>query len=211
MPALPDLLARLMGKPADADADAPAVPDATRLRVLMVCMGNICRSPTAEAVLRHRLSEAGLANVVAVDSAGTHAYHLGSPPDARSSQAGAQRGYELAHLRARKVQPQDYAEFDLLLAMDWDNLALLEENCPSDLRRRLRRLTEFIPSTHALAGSPVVPDPYYGGPAGFEHVLDLIEAACDGLVAHLQMRLSHMPPPHEAQAGDSGKPRREVD
>lgn len=215
MSALPDLLARLLGKPADAQADAqadaPAVPDATRLRVLMVCMGNICRSPTAEAVLRQRLSDAGLAEVVAVDSAGTHAYHLDSPPDARSSQAGAQRGYELAHLRARKVQPQDYADFDLLLAMDWDNLALLEENCPSDLRRRLRRLTEFIPNSHPLAGSPVVPDPYYGGPAGFEHVLDLIEAACDGLVAHLQAQLAHMPSSEGATPLDAGKPRREVD
>ncbi len=192
------MLSRLIGKsfgvntPAKSPAGAmPTQPEA-RVRVLMVCMGNICRSPTAEAVLRHRLSEAGLADAVAVDSAGTHAYHLDSPPDARSSQAGAQRGYELAHLRARKVQAQDYAHFDLLLAMDWDNLALLEENCPSDLRPRLRRLTEFIPNSHPLAGSPVVPDPYYGGPAGFEHVLDLVEAACDGLVTHLQMRLAHL-------------------
>lgn len=188
------MLSRLIGKSFGASTpdDAPPTPPEARLRVLMVCMGNICRSPTAEAVLRQRLYEAGLADAVAVDSAGTHAYHLDSPPDARSSQAGAQRGYELAHLRARKVQAQDYADFDLLLAMDWDNLALLEENCPSDLRPRLRRLTEFIPNGHPLAGSPVVPDPYYGGPAGFEHVLDLVEAACEGLVAHLQVRLMHM-------------------
>lgn len=208
MSTLPDLLSRLLGKPASADATGAsnAATDAARLRVLMVCMGNICRSPTAEAVLRQRLADAGLAEVVAVDSAGTHAYHLGSPPDARSSQAGAQRGYQLSHLRARKVQPQDYADFDLLLAMDWDNLALLEENCPSDLRRRLRRLTEFIPNSHPLAGSPVVPDPYYGGPAGFEHVLDLVEAACDGLVAHLQMRLAHMAGPDGSATPNSGNP-----
>jgi len=193
-----NMLSRLIGKSlggntsANPPGDAASTPPEARLRVLMVCMGNICRSPTAEAVLRHRLSAAGLADVVAVDSAGTHAYHLDSPPDARSSQAGAQRGYELAHLRARKVQAQDYAHFDLLLAMDWDNLALLEENCPSDLRPRLRRLTEFIPHSHPLAGTPVVPDPYYGGPSGFEHVLDLIEAATEGLVTHLQMRLAHM-------------------
>ena len=188
------MLSRLIGKSlgvSSPDDAAPTQPEA-RLRVLMVCMGNICRSPTAEAVLRQRLNEAGLADAVAVDSAGTHAHHLDSPPDARSSQAGAQRGYELTHLRARKVQAQDYGHFDLLLAMDWDNLALLEENCPSDLRPRLRRLTEFIPNSHPLAGSPVVPDPYYGGPAGFEHVLDLVEAACDGLVEHLQMRLAHL-------------------
>jgi len=189
-----NMISRLMGNAFGVAASsdvAPAQPEA-RVRVLMVCMGNICRSPTAEAVLRHRLTQAGLSDVVAVDSAGTHAYHLGSPPDARSSQAGARRGYEMAALRARKVQPQDYAQFDLLLAMDWDNLALLEENCPSDLRHRLRRLTEFIPNSHPLAGSPVVPDPYYGGPSGFEHVLDLVEAACDGLIEHLRMRIAHM-------------------
>ena len=188
------MLSRLIGRSLGGNSPAgatPAQPEA-RVRVLMVCMGNICRSPTAEAVLRQHLADVGLAEAVAVDSAGTHAYHLDSPPDERSSQAGAQRGYELAHLRARKVQPQDYAQFDLLLAMDWDNLALLEENCPSDLRHRLRRLTEFIPSSHPLAGSPVVPDPYYGGPGGFEHVLDLVEASCEGLVEHLQMRLAHM-------------------
>ncbi len=189
-----NMLSRLIGKSLGGNASADAAPTQpeARIRVLMVCMGNICRSPTAEAVLRHRLADAGLDDAVAVDSAGTHAYHLDSPPDARSSQAGAQRGYELAHLRARKVQAQDYADFDLLLAMDWDNLALLEENCPSDLRPRLRRLTEFIPHSHPLVGSPVVPDPYYGGPSGFEHVLDLVEAACEGLVAHLQMRLAHL-------------------
>lgn len=192
------MLSRLIGKSwgANTSTNTPVAASApqpeARVRVLMVCMGNICRSPTAEAVLRQRLADAGLAEVVAVDSAGTHAYHLGSPPDARSSQAGSQRGYALSHLRARKVQPQDYADFDLLLAMDWDNLALLEENCPSDLRHRLRRLTEFIPRSHPLVGSPVVPDPYYGGPGGFEHVLDLVEASCEGLVEHLQMRLAHM-------------------
>ena len=190
------LLSRLLGKsPNEAVSDPTAAADgaaAPRLRVLMVCMGNICRSPTAEAVLRQRLDQAGLADVVWVDSAGTHAYHLDSPPDARSCEVGQQRGYVLADLRARKVVPRDYEAFDLLLAMDWDNLSLLEEGCPSDLRKRLRRLTEFIPHSHPLAGAQVVPDPYYGGPAGFEHVLDLVEASCDGLVAHLQMRLAHL-------------------
>ena len=185
------LLSRILGATgvtAPGDASIERNPGA-RVRVLMVCMGNICRSPTAEAVLRHRLSQAGLAEHVLVDSAGTHAYHLGSPPDARSAQAGEQRGYQLAHLQARKVQPQDYEAFDLLLAMDWDNLALLEERCPDDQRRKLRRLTEFIPGRHPLAGSVVVPDPYYGGREGFDHVLDLVEAACDGLMEHLRMRL----------------------
>jgi len=144
------LLSRLLGKsPNEAVSDPTAAADgaaAPRLRVLMVCMGNICRSPTAEAVLRQRLDQAGLADVVWVDSAGTHAYHLDSPPDARSCEVGQQRGYVLADLRARKVVPRDYEAFDLLLAMDWDNLSLLEEGCPSDLRKRLRRLTEFIPT-----------------------------------------------------------------
>ena len=188
------LLSRLLGK--SPDELTPQLPSASeapppRLRVLMVCMGNICRSPTAEAVLRHRLERAGLTADVWVDSAGTHAYHVGNPPDERSQEAGARRGYSLASLRARKVAQSDYAAFDLLLAMDWDNLGLLEESCPTDLRRRLRRLTEFIPVDHPLAGAPVVPDPYYGGPAGFEHVLDLIEASCDGLVEHLRQRLAH--------------------
>ncbi|MCH8180994.1 MAG: low molecular weight phosphotyrosine protein phosphatase [Proteobacteria bacterium] len=195
------ILSRWLGQPDRTGSDdAAAAPP--RLRVLMVCMGNICRSPTAEAVLRAHLVQAGLDQDVAVDSAGTHAYHLGSPPDARSREAGQQRGYALGHLRARKVQPQDYADFDLLLAMDWDNLALLEEGCPSDLRPRLRRLTEFIPADHALAGAPVVPDPYYGGPAGFEHVLDLIEAASQGLVPHLQARLAGLPPRASSSAPD---------
>ena len=157
-------------------------------RVLMVCMGNICRSPTAEGVLRHKLQQAGLADRVQVDSAGTHASHVGEQPDARSRKYAQQRGYDLSDIRARRVQPQDYTRFDLLLAMDWDNLALLEAGCPDEpaMRRRLRRLTEFVPVQSELAGAQVVPDPYYGGPEGFEHVLDLIEAACEGLVAHLK-------------------------
>jgi protein-tyrosine phosphatase len=181
---MPNLLSRLLGKPT-----LEPQPGA-RLHVLMVCMGNICRSPTAEAVLRQRLDKAGLADIVVVDSAGTHAHHVGSPPDPRSCDVAALRGYELTHLRARKVVQQDYDRFDLLLAMDWDNLALLEESCPADLRRKLHRLTQFIPNSHPLAGAPVVPDPYYGGPEGFMHVLDLVEAACDGLVAHVQMRVA---------------------
>ena len=185
------LLSRILGATGVASPGDAAVernPDA-RVRVLMVCMGNICRSPTAEAVLRQRLERAGLADQVEVDSAGTHAHHVGSPPDDRSQEAGGRRGYRLEGLRARKVTPLDFERFDLLLAMDRDNLALLEERCPDGQRRKLRRLTEFISGRHPLAGAVVVPDPYYGGPEGFEHVLDLIEAASDGLVEHLRMRL----------------------
>lgn len=150
--------------------------------ILVVCMGNICRSPTAEAVLRHKLRGAGLHDAVMVDSAGTHAWHAGSPPDARSVAHAARRGYDLTGLRAREVVEADFDQFDLILAMDWDNLTLLEERCPPPYRRKLGRLTEHC----RLHDSPVVPDPYAGGAQGFEEVLDLVEDACDGLVTMLR-------------------------
>lgn len=183
------MFSRLFGKAQPPVAD----PD---YRVLMVCMGNICRSPTAEAVLRHKLQQLGLHERVQVDSAGTHAYHVGSPPDERSQKHARARGYDLAALRARKFDPSDLDYFDLILAMDWDNLALLEEACPPSqpARRKLRRLTEFVTHDSAHAGAQVVPDPYYGGPAGFDAVLDLVEAACDGLVAHIQQKLDGQAP-----------------
>lgn len=179
------MLSKIFGR-----ASAPLIEP--EYRVLMVCMGNICRSPTAEAVLRHRLQQQGLDQRVQVDSAGTHAYHVGSPPDERSQKHARQRGYDLAPLRARRVDPSDYDYFDLILAMDWDNLSLLEEGCPPEpvFHRKLRRLTEFIPSDSKLVGAQVVPDPYYGGPSGFDAVLDLVEAACDGVVQHIQIQLS---------------------
>ncbi|HUG21119.1 low molecular weight protein-tyrosine-phosphatase [Piscinibacter sp.] len=152
----------------------------TARRVLMVCMGNICRSPTAEAVLRHKLREAGLDHVV-VDSAGTHAYHVGDPPDPRSTRHASRRGYDLSALRARKVCRADFEQFDLVLAMDWENLELLGDQCPAEHRGKLRRLTEFARRLDA----EIVPDPYYSGADGFEHVLDIVEDACEGLVAHL--------------------------
>lgn len=162
--------------------------DQARIRVLMVCMGNICRSPTAEVVLRHKLQAVGLGQWVHVDSAGTHGSHVGSAPDERSQRHARQRGYEMAELKARKVDPSDFSHFDLILAMDWDNLALLEARCPPDpkVRRKLKRLTDYLPANGPHAGAQSVPDPYYGGPEGFEAVLDLIESACDGLVTHLQ-------------------------
>lgn len=156
-------------------------------RILLVCMGNICRSPTAEGVLRARLAAAGLADRVEVDSAGTHDYHVGAPPDHRSQAHAARRGVDLSALRARQVCAGDFERFDLLLAMDHDNLELLEEACPDPhLRAKLGLLMRFGPQ----AGSEVVPDPYDGGPAGFDHVLDLVEAASDGLVKHLSKTLT---------------------
>ncbi len=148
-------------------------------------MGNICRSPTAHGVFRDRVRRAGLEHLVEVDSAGTHNYHPGEAPDRRSQRAAAIRGYDLSDLRARQIRDDDFERHQLLLAMDWDNLALTEELCPPSQRRKLRRLTEFC-RRHDAA---VVPDPYYGGDAGFMHVLDLIEDACDGLLAHVQQQL----------------------
>ncbi|GAB4212775.1 MAG: low molecular weight protein-tyrosine-phosphatase [Rhodoferax sp.] len=153
--------------------------------LLFVCMGNICRSPTAHAVMQARVDAAGLTQRVRVDSAGTHAYHVGEPPDARAQVHARQRGYDLSRLRARAVTAGDYARFDLVLAMDWDNLALLQADCPPAYEPRLRRLTEFC----LQFDSPVVPDPYYGGDAGFEHVLDLIEDASLGLLRHVERQL----------------------
>lgn len=157
----------------------------------MICMGNICRSPTAEAVLRHQLQREGLDALVEVDSAGTHGYHIGNPPDPRSQEHAALRGYDLAPLRARQVSALDFRDFDLLLAMDADNLAMLEHNCPSpELRGRLARLLDFLPQGSSHRGTLAVPDPYYGGEQGFSHVLDLVESACEGLVGHLRQRLA---------------------
>ncbi len=163
--------------------DPPAV-----IQILMVCMGNICRSPTAEGVLRAKVAQAGLASRVLIESAGTHNYHPGSPPDERSQQHALRRGIDLSGLRARQVLQDDYADFDLILAMDWDNLALLQVDCPPQYAAKLKLLMEFAVTSadSANAVSAVVPDPYHGGEAGFEQVLDLVELACDGLVRHLQ-------------------------
>jgi protein-tyrosine phosphatase len=154
--------------------------------ILMVCMGNICRSPTAEAVLRHMLMETELANAVSIDSAGTLGYHVGQPPDARSQQHAARRGYDLSSLRARQVRAKDFEEFDLILAMDYQNLGELEDMCPPQHRHKLRRLMEFAPP----GINDIVPDPYTGGPRMFEGVLDHIEAACRGLLVYVRQRLA---------------------
>lgn len=151
----------------------------------MVCMGNICRSPTAEGVLRHKLKQAGLQARVRVDSAGTISSHAGEPPDPRSQTHALRRGYKLADLRARQVQASDFERFDWILAMDRDNLDYLHEACPDEFRPKLKRLLEFAPHL----GRDEVPDPYYGGPAGFDAVLDLIEVACDGLIQRLRQDL----------------------
>lgn len=167
-----------------APADTGASAD---LRVLMVCTGNICRSPTAEGALRARLAHAGLAQRVWVDSAGTQGYHTGEAPDPRAVRAAAQRGYDLAGQRARPVVPEDFMRFDWLLAMDEDHLDWLRRKAPTGSRARVELLMPFARHHSDVLN---VPDPYYGAPAGFERVLDLVEDACDGLLPQLQDQLA---------------------
>jgi len=154
--------------------------------ILFVCMGNICRSPTAHGVLRHRVAEQGMAARVRVESAGTHGYHIGRPPDERSQAHAARRGYDLSDLRARQISMTDFERHDLILVMDQDNLAQVREQCPAHHLHKVRRFTEFCLRREADA----VPDPYFGGAGGFEQVLDLVEDACDGLLQHVQQRLA---------------------
>jgi protein-tyrosine phosphatase len=149
-----------------------------KYRILFVCMGNICRSPTAEAVFYKRLANQKLLHKVKIDSAGTHNFRPDTPPDERSQMHALKRGYDMSHLRARQIVDSDFEEFDLLLTMDWDNRALLEERCPAQHLHKVRGLAEFLQKSQAS----VIPDPYYGGDQGFEQVLDLIEEASDGLM-----------------------------
>jgi len=151
--------------------------------ILFVCMGNICRSPTAEGVFRHFVHEAGLAERVAVDSAGTHAYHVNEPPDRRARAAAERRGYSLDQIRARRVEAADYERFDYVIAMDRDNLTLLTEQSEVGHHDKIRLFLEF-----AQADEDEVPDPYYGGATGFERVLDLVEDASRGLLETLKSR-----------------------
>ncbi|NVK42857.1 MAG: low molecular weight phosphotyrosine protein phosphatase [Oceanospirillaceae bacterium] len=150
-------------------------------RILLVCLGNICRSPTAHGVLEHRLNEAALD--VFVDSAGTAAYHVGNPPDHRATAAAQRRGIRLDHLRARQVATDDFERFDLVLAMDRENLEDLLALCPIEHRGKVRLFQEFAGERAVLRE---VPDPYYGGDDGFEQVLDLVEVATEGLIEHLR-------------------------
>ncbi len=154
------------------------------MKILFVCLGNICRSPSAEAVLRAIAAREAPELGIEVDSAGTAGYHIGEPPDARSQEAARRRGYDMARLRARIVEPEDFERFDLILAMDQNNLQILRRRAPAAARERVRLFLEFAPD----AGMSEVPDPYYGGAKGFEEVLDLVEAAARGLITHLRNR-----------------------
>jgi protein-tyrosine phosphatase len=152
--------------------------------VLFVCTGNICRSPTADGVMRRLVREAGLEEQVRVDSAGTIDYHAGEPPDERAQAHARRRGYELGMLRARQVTDGDFEAFDLILAMDRGHLRILQEQAPAEHRHKLRLFMEYA----ATRTRDEVPDPYFGGAAGFERVLDMIEDAARGLLEELRAR-----------------------
>ena len=146
--------------------------------VLFVCTGNICRSPTAEAVFRRLVREAGLDWSIRADSAGTHDYHVGEAPDERAQRQALRRGYDLSATRARRVAQRDFEEFDLIIAMDRSHLRILQRLCPRENRHKLRLIMEFAPEL----GTDEVPDPYYGDRDQFEQVLDMVEAAARGLL-----------------------------
>jgi len=152
-----------------------------KVSVLLVCMGNICRSPTAEGVLRHLAAAAGLADRVVIESAGTHAYHVHEPPDHRAQAAAERRGISLGGIRARRVRDEDFARFDYILAMDKDNLALLMDWADPQYHDKIGLFLDY-----GSGRESEVPDPYYGGIAGFERVLDLVEEASRRFLETLQ-------------------------
>lgn len=154
------------------------------VKVLFVCMGNICRSPTAHGVFSGLVREQGLEHLIEVDSAGTHAYHIGNCPDPRTQQIALKRGVDLSQLRARRVQRGDFARFDYILAMDEENIENLAPLCPAEFRDKLKLFLEFAPELNQRE----VPDPYYGGTSGFERVLYLVEAASVGLLEDIRHR-----------------------
>lgn len=164
-------------------AAAPAETLDASIRILMVCTGNICRSPTAEGVLRAKLQRAGLPGQVLVASAGTQGFHTNEPPDARAVRAAAQRGYQIGDIRARPLRPEDFGTFNWLVAMDQSHVDWMRKRSDALTAGRICLL---MPMARLHAAAHEVPDPYYGGPAGFERVLDLVEDACDGIVERLR-------------------------
>ena len=152
------------------------------VRVLFVCLGNICRSPTSEGVFRNMVSNVGLDNVISIDSAGTGAWHVGAPPDSRGQSAAIKRGYDLSDQRARKVNMSDFEQFDYIIGMDRSNCAALVAIAPEETHDKIKLFLDFAPQF----GLKDVPDPYYGGLKGFENVLDLVEEASKGLLGHIK-------------------------
>jgi protein-tyrosine phosphatase len=156
------------------------------IAICFVCLGNICRSPTAEGVMRTQVAREGLQDRIFIDSAGTGDWHVGEAPDGRAQRAAQQRGYNLSALRGRQIRLSDFERFDLLLAMDEANLRALHKICPPGQREKVRLLMEFA----AEQKSREVADPYFGGTQGFEQVLDQCEDACRGLLAALRTKLA---------------------
>jgi protein-tyrosine phosphatase len=155
-----------------------------KVRVLFVCLGNICRSPTAQGVFQKLIEEHGLSDWIVADSAGTHAYHVGEPPDQRAQQAASKRGVDLSPLRARRAIEQDFEVHDYVLAMDYANYEYLQSICPPGQEHKLKLFMQFAPDLEIEE----VPDPYYGGASGFERVMDMVEEAARGLIAEIQAR-----------------------
>ncbi|MFD2111473.1 low molecular weight protein-tyrosine-phosphatase [Thiorhodococcus fuscus] len=158
--------------------------DEPKVKILFVCMGNICRSPTAHGVFRKRVMDAGLSHLIEIDSAGTHAYHLGEAPDRRARETARARGIDIGDLRARRALREDFHRFDYVLAMDQDNYESLSELCPDGLEWKLKLFLDFAPDLPERE----VPDPYYGGQRGFERVFDMLESAAEGLLADVTSR-----------------------
>jgi len=153
-----------------------------KVRVLFVCMGNICRSPTAHGVFRSLVQQQNLQSAIEIDSAGTHAYHIGEPPDRRAQSTATQRGVDLSDLRARAVKTRDFDKFDYILAMDEANFMSLQASSPEETQHKIRLFLSFAPQLNRRE----VPDPYYGGQKGFENVFDMIEQAAQGLLDDIQ-------------------------
>lgn len=152
-----------------------------KIKVLFVCMGNICRSPTAEGMFRHKIGQQ-LEHLFAIDSAGTHAFHVGDAPDLRAQKAAKARGIDLSCQRARKFMFDDFHRYDYILAMDDDNYTTLKNTCPAEHTHKIKYFLEFAPQFNTVK----VPDPYYGGVNGFEQVLNMVEAAAIGFIVHLK-------------------------
>lgn len=157
-----------------------------KIKILMVCMGNICRSPLAHGLFDELVAREGLGDAIVVDSAGTHAYHVGEQPDPRSQETARCHGIDLSGQRARRVAGADFERFDYILAMDSDNFSILAESCPDEHRHKLSLFLDFAPELEERE----VPDPYYGGASGFDRVYALVEAASRGLLAEIRKRHS---------------------
>ncbi len=158
--------------------------ESSKVKVLFVCMGNICRSPTAHGVFRHLVRESGLEHLVEIDSAGTHGYHVGAAPDDRAQETALARGVDIGDLRARRAEPDDFIYYDYILAMDQENYHSLSRICPRGMQRKLVLLMDYAPELRRRE----VPDPYYGGQQGFDQVFDMVEAAARGLLEDITRR-----------------------